>query len=98
MASFNKEGSLQIDPTHFLPTRQSAIHLTSLFTHAFHRLRRNRLNVLLIPLACFFFLWAVPLSPPLPPSYKREWGEERWLPQMAFDGTMEGDGQGRFVK
>jgi hypothetical protein len=99
MASFNNEGSLQLDPASFLPSpRRTASNLTNLLRLATNRLRRNRWNILALPLACLVFLWLVPLSPPLPPSYKEEWAEERWLPQMAHEGTMEGKEEGRFVK
>jgi hypothetical protein len=98
MASFNSEGSLQLDPARLLPSRQSATNLKDILVYSFNRLRRNRLNILAIPFACVLFLWLIPLSPPLPPSYKKEWTEERWLPQMAHEGTMESKAEGKFVK
>jgi len=99
MASFNKEGSLQLDPASFLPTtRRTASSLSNILRLGLNRLRRNRWNILALPFVCLVFLWLVPLSPPLPPSYAEEWAEERWLPQMAYEGNMEGKEEGRFVK
>lgn len=56
---------------------------------------RSRVLLAILALALFFFLWP---SPPLPPSYTREWDVERRLLQHNRDLPPPEGRNGRYIK
>ncbi len=91
------EKPIVLEPSRLIHSSTLSFSTISSHAHALLRSSRRRPWIALVVLAALSVL-ALPLRPPLPPSYAEEWAVEKYLPQVDPRATFPEGADGRYVR